>query len=89
VKLQLLRSGARIKIKASSFFGYKCPRCNSKVTVAAVVGGDKLFCPNCNTEMIPDREGVASAANAYCSKCNAMYGLVTSSTCPQCGGKLT
>jgi rubrerythrin len=73
-------------MNATTFFGYKCPICNSKVTVGAIVGGSEIRCPSCNAPMVPDEEGQASAANVYCPKCNAQFGLVTSDRCPICGG---
>ena len=76
-------------MKAGSFFGYKCPRCNSKVTVGAIVGADEMRCPSCNTIMEPDENGQASAANVYCPKCNSIFGLVTSDKCPTCGGEFS
>ncbi len=72
-------------MKAISYFGYKCPRCNSTVTVGAIVGSDEIRCPSCNTVMEPDKNGQASAANVYCSNCNSQFGLVTSDKCPICG----
>ena len=70
----------------STFFGYKCPKCNSKVTIGTMSGSDEMKCPTCNTVMIPDENGQASAANVYCPKCNTQFGLVTSDKCPICGG---
>ena len=74
-------------MKASTFFGYKCPKCNSKITVGVVAGADELNCPNCGTTMVPDDEGQASAGNVYCPNCNSTFGLVTSDRCPECGGE--
>ncbi len=71
---------------ASSFFGYKCPKCNSKVTIGVAVGMKELHCPNCNTVMVPDKEGQASASNVFCPNCKSAFGLVTSDKCPICGG---
>jgi hypothetical protein len=69
-----------------TFFGYKCPRCNSKVSVGVTTEESEIRCPSCNSIMVPDEEGQASAANVYCPKCNASFGLVTSDRCPICGG---
>ena len=76
-------------MKASTFFGYKCPKCNSKVTVSAILGADEMRCPSCNSVMEPDEEGQASAANVYCPKCKSQFGLVTSDKCPNCGGEFS
>lgn len=76
-------------MQTSTFFGYKCPKCQTKIDVAAIGGSDKLLCPNCHTEMIPDPQGKTSSANVYCRKCNASFGLVNSDRCPQCGGPFT
>ena len=73
-------------MKASSFFGHKCPNCGSTTDVAGVVGSDQLHCPSCGTIMEPDPEGKAVAANVYCPNCESSFGLVTSDKCPQCGG---
>lgn len=72
-------------MEASTFFGYKCPTCNSKVTVGLTIGTDKIDCPNCHTAMVPDKDGQASAGNVYCSRCKAAFGLVLSDKCPICG----
>lgn len=73
-------------MKASTFFGYKCPRCNSKVTVGLNVGSGTLECPSCHVEMVPDEEGQASAGNVYCPHCKAAFSLVLLDKCPICGG---
>jgi len=73
-------------MQTSSFFGYICPKCKSTIDVAAIVGSDKLTCPQCKTPMVPNSNGRTSAANVYCAKCNTSYGLVNSDKCPQCGG---
>ena len=74
---------------ASTFFGYKCPRCNSKVNLHVVLGKDSPECPNCHTIMVPDEEGQVSAANVYCPICKTAFGLVQSDKCPDCGGPFT
>ena len=76
-------------MKATTFFGYKCPRCGSKVNVGISVGGGTVNCPDCGASMVPDEAGQASAANVYCPHCNAAFGLVTSDRCPTCGGPLS
>lgn len=73
-------------MKAGSFFGYICPKCGSTVDIAAVAGSDVLRCSNCGTIMEPNPTGRTSAANVFCSKCNAYFGLVNSERCPKCGG---
>ena len=75
-------------MQVGAFFGYKCPQCNTKIDIGAVAGTSELNCPNCGVKMVPDLEGKASAANVYCPKCKASYGLVNSDRCPQCGGPL-
>ncbi len=71
---------------ASAFYGYKCPKCNSKITVGVLVGAKELHCPNCNIVMVPDQDGQASASNVYCPNCKNTYGIVSSDRCPICGG---
>ena len=73
-------------MKATSFFGYKCPKCNSKISVGVMLGGDAPMCPGCEVPMVPDREAQASAANVYCPNCKTAFGLVNSDRCPTCGG---
>jgi len=73
-------------MNASTFFGYKCPRCNSKVNLLAGVGIDVPECPNCHAIMVPDKDGQVSAANAFCPHCKSAFGLVQSDKCPICGG---
>ena len=73
-------------MKAGSFFGYKCPRCGSKIDIAGVAGSHELLCPSCGTPMEPDPNGKTSAANVYCPNCNASFGSVNSDRCPICGG---
>jgi DNA-directed RNA polymerase subunit RPC12/RpoP len=74
-------------MKAVSYFGYKCPRCGSTIDIGATVGSsDEPACPHCGTIMKPDPHGKTSAANVYCPKCNASFGLVNSDRCPKCGG---
>lgn len=72
-------------METGAFFGYKCPKCNSKSDVIAVVGATEPICP-CGTKMIPDSEGQSSTANAYCPRCKSFSGLVNSDRCPECGG---
>lgn len=76
-------------MQAGSFFGYKCPKCQTSIDIAAIVGSDKLHCPNCGIEMMPDPQGKTSSANVYCRKCNTSFGLVNSDRCPKCGGPFT
>jgi len=73
-------------MKVGSFFGYKCPRCGSTIDIGGVVGLDELHCSNCGTIMGPDPDGKTSAANVYCSNCNASFGVVNSERCPICNG---
>lgn len=73
-------------MKVSTFFGYKCPKCNSKITVGLSIGAETIECPNCHTLMVSDEEGQASAGNVYCPQCKAGFGLVLSDKCPTCGG---
>jgi len=72
-------------MKTGTFFGYKCPMCGSKSDIMAVAGGSEPRC-HCGSLMVKDDEGRASAANVYCPKCKAQFGLVNSDKCPQCGG---
>ena len=72
-------------METNSFFGYKCPKCNTTIDIGVIVGNSKPLCPNCKTEMIPDNNGKVSAANVHCKKCNSFYGLINSDRCPQCG----
>ncbi|MFA5876585.1 MAG: hypothetical protein WC901_07900 [Candidatus Margulisiibacteriota bacterium] len=71
--------------KASSFFGYKCSKCNTKIDIAAMAGSGEYLCPNCKGEMIPDEQGQISSANVHCSNCNINFGLINSDKCPNCG----
>lgn len=74
-------------MKASSYFGYKCPKCDSTIDVAAIVSSSgALICERCGIEMIPNLNGKTSAANVYCPKCKITFGFVNSDTCPECGG---
>jgi len=74
-------------MRASSYFGYKCPRCGSTIDIGGVVGSsDEMHCPSCDTVMIPDPNGKTSAANVYCPNCKSSFGLVNSDRCPICGG---
>ena len=72
-------------MQTKSFFGYKCPNCNSTIDIAAVAGSNKLLCPNCKTEMVPNPDGKTVSANVYCKKCNSSFGLINSDKCPNCG----
>jgi DNA-directed RNA polymerase subunit RPC12/RpoP len=74
-------------METGAYFGYKCPNCNSKVTVGAIVGGSEPNCPSCGSRMIPDENGQASSANVYCPKCKSRWGFVTSEKCPICGSE--
>ncbi len=65
-----------------SYFGYHCPRCGSSVQV----GVGTPSCPSCGKAMVPNPKARPSAANVYCKKCNAAFGLVTTDRCPTCGG---
>jgi len=62
-------------MQTGSFFGYKCPQCNSTVDIAAVAGSNELLCSQCKVPMVPDPNGRTSAANVYCANCKASYGL--------------
>ena len=74
-------------MKASSYFGYKCLKCNSTVDVAAIVSSSgALICEKCGIEMIPNPIGKTCAANVYCPKCNITFGFVNTDKCPECGG---
>lgn len=77
-------------MSAQTFFGYKCPRCNSTIDVGAsvTVGGrpqDKPTCPSCGVDMVPNPEGRTVAMNVHCRKCNSMFGMINSDVCPSCG----
>jgi len=72
-------------MQTGSFFGYKCPNCNSKIDIAAVAGSDELLCPNCKTKMVPNSEGKTVSANVHCKKCDSSFGLINSDKCPSCG----
>ncbi|MGZ7050198.1 MAG: hypothetical protein ACXVHW_10590 [Methanobacterium sp.] len=72
-------------MKTGVFFGYKCPKCGSKVDLTVVVGTDKNLCPKCKTIMESDPEGTISMANVRCSNCNSFFGLINSDKCPNCG----
>lgn len=69
-------------MNVESYFGLKCPVCSTTVEV----GVGKPNCPSCGTRMIPNPNSRGVAANVYCAKCNAAFGLVTSPNCPTCGG---
>ena len=73
----------------STSFGYKCPNCNTKISIAIQVGKQEQNCPQCGTTMVPDKERQSLAANVYCKSCNSYYGLVTSDRCPNCGGEFS
>lgn len=70
----------------TSFFSYKCPRigCNTKITVG-VNNAERILCPKCQTEMVADLDAQPVAANVRCGNCNAVFGLITSDKCPNCG----
>ncbi len=73
-------------MKAASYFGFCCRKCDVRISIAAVAGSDRLTCPKCGAAMEPDPGAVPSAANVYCPICRAVFGLVTSDRCPTCGG---
>jgi rRNA maturation endonuclease Nob1 len=74
-------------MEMQSYFGYRCPRCGSTVDIGVATGDPA--CPSCGTKMEPNSSGRGAAANVYCAKCDAAFGLVNSDRCPQCGGPFT
>ena len=75
-------------MRATTYFGYRCPKCGTTVDIGVAIGGGPA-CPTCGTPMEPDQRGTASAANVYCQTCKTAYGLVNSDRCPKCGGPFT
>lgn len=75
-------------MKATNYFGYKCPRGHTRITMGIQLGGEELLCPTCHTPMVPDNEATPGAANVYCPKCDAAYGMLLLDRCPECGGSL-
>lgn len=73
-------------MKSITYYGYKCPKCNSTVDIGVIVGNDVIACPRCKAIMEPNKEGKACTANAHCKKCNATFGIINSDRCPRCGG---
>lgn len=73
-------------MNSGAFFGYKCPRCNTTIDIAAIVGSSEFRCPNCSAVMEPNPSGKTSAANVHCPRCNITIGLINSDKCPKCGG---
>ena len=69
-------------MNVTGYFGHRCPKCSSTVEV----GTGEPNCPSCGTKMVANSKSLGAAANVYCAKCNAAFGLVTSSICPMCGG---
>jgi DNA-directed RNA polymerase subunit RPC12/RpoP len=68
----------------TNYIGYKCPRCNSKVSVGVTFGDPT--CPQCGTKMVPDDKPVAQVyTNVTCSKCGSFYGMVIGDKCGTCG----
>lgn len=67
----------------TTYFGFKCPRCNSSVAI----GVGKPNCPSCGTQMLPNFESEPVATNVHCKKCNSYYGMINSDKCPDCGTK--
>jgi hypothetical protein len=60
VKLQVWRLIEReIYMETGAFFGYKCPKCNTKADIIAVAGAKEPIC-SCGTKMVPDSEGKSS-----------------------------
>lgn len=74
-------------------YGFRCPSCGLRSAVLAQVGDDAADvaprCPVCKSGMVLDSEAEPVAVNHRCEKCNSSFGMVTSSTCPLCGEKLT
>ena len=72
---------------ASVSYGMKCP--NGCEAIGIIVNAGSFIPPTCrvcNAVMVPDAGSLPVAANVYCAKCNALYGMVRSRTCPTCGG---
>ncbi len=72
-------------MQAISFFGYICPKCKTTIDISAIVGNDKIHCPTCKTEMVPNKQGRSVSANVHCKKCNSIFGIINSDKCPNCG----
>jgi hypothetical protein len=64
-------------------FGMICPLGHQKNDILV---GDvtKPKCSICGSEMIPDKDGQISTANATCKNCGAFFGLINSTVCPMC-----
>ena len=75
-------------MKVASFFGYICPNCKTTIDIGAFAGGNKLLCPSCGTEMVPNPEGRPVTMNAHCKKCNSFFGMINTDKCPNCGTPL-
>ena len=68
----------------TSYVGYKCPNCQSKVNMGIVSG--EPDCPSCGTMMVPDTDPQFGVyAKVTCKKCGATYGLAISNNCGNCG----
>jgi DNA-directed RNA polymerase subunit RPC12/RpoP len=69
-----------------TFFGYKCPRCGSKVNV----GVGEPVCSNCGVPMVPDPEGASTGVNIVCNHCGTSAGMISGfdGNCPTCGRKI-
>jgi rRNA maturation endonuclease Nob1 len=72
---------------ASSYFGFRCPKCGSTVDIGA--GSSSPTCPSCGTGMVSNPQFGGAAANVFCPHCKAAFGLTNSTKCPQCGGPFT
>ena len=72
-------------MKATTFFGYICPKCHTTIDIGAIVGGGEPLCPQCKTPMVPNPNGRNVATNVHCKNCNSTFGIINSDKCPNCG----
>ena len=78
------------EMKATTIYGYKCPKCGSTIDIGVMIDSDNVpKCSKCNIPLIPDPNGKISAVNVYCPKCRITYGIVNSDRCPKCGGSFS
>jgi hypothetical protein len=72
-------------MQVTSYFGYICPNCKTTIDIGAMVGANKILCPTCKTEMVPNPQGRPVSTNVHCKKCNSSFGMINSDKCPTCG----
>ena len=68
-------------MNVSTYYGFICPNCSSTVSI----GIGEPNCPICGIKMVANKKAKPVAANVFCKKCNAGFGMVNSDKCPLCG----